>query len=186
MKAMEESFTAIAASLMTTVFGFLALMLMEFKIGPDMGIVLAKGVVLSFLTVVTLLPILAIYTTKIMDKTKHRSFLPSFRPFSSFVIRVRIPLAVLLLLAIAPSVLAPRSNQFVYGSSSMNGEDSQIKKDTDFIRGDLRQRPADGASGAGGRPGRRGPTDGGTQKSSRLTSVTSYASAVGTEVPASS
>ncbi|MEG1407999.1 MAG: MMPL family transporter, partial [Ruthenibacterium sp.] len=77
--AINDSTVAIASSMLTTLFGFLALVLMKFRIGADMGIVLAKGVFLSFVTVMLLLPVVATYAAKIMDKMRHRSFIPSFR-----------------------------------------------------------------------------------------------------------
>lgn len=132
-KAMSESASAIAASATTTVFGFLALTFMKFELGPNMGLVLSKGILFSFLSVLLLLPILAIYTTKLMDKTRHRSFLPSFERFSKFVMRICIPLCIVLILFIVPSFLAQKNNSFIYGSSGIHSEDSQLKIDADYI-----------------------------------------------------
>ena len=132
-KAMADSTSAIAASATTTVFGFLALTLMKFEIGLNMGIVLAKGIVFSFLSVMFLLPILAIYTTKIMDKTHHRSFIPSFKKVSRIVVRVCIPLAMVIFLVIIPSFLAQQKNDFIYGSSGINDEDSQAQIDENHV-----------------------------------------------------
>lgn len=126
--AMRESTSAIAASAVTTVFGFLALTLMKFRLGPNMGLVLAKGILFSFLSVMLLLPILAVYTTKIMDKTHHRSFLPSFTGFSKLVMRICIPLALVFIILIVPSFLAQKNNSFIYGSSGINTEDSILAK----------------------------------------------------------
>lgn len=53
--------------------GFLALCLMQFRIGPDLGLALAKGVALSLITVFTFMPALILKTYKIIDKTEHRS-----------------------------------------------------------------------------------------------------------------
>ena len=75
LEAMKKSFSSILASGLTTMLGFLALMLMRFKIGPDMGLVLSKGIVFSLLSVMCLLPVLTVYTYKIIDKTKHKSHL---------------------------------------------------------------------------------------------------------------
>ncbi|HHY16852.1 MAG TPA: MMPL family transporter [Firmicutes bacterium] len=134
-KAMDESASAIAASAATTVFGFLALTLMNFKIGPNMGAVLAKGVVFSYLSVMVLLPVLAIRTTKLMDKTTHRSFLPSFDRFGKVVIRICMPLAGAVLLLMVPSFLAQRNNAFLYGSEGVHSEDSKIRADAEYVHG---------------------------------------------------
>lgn len=122
--AMRESAPAVAASAVTTVFGFLALTLMKFQLGPNMGLVLAKGIFFSFLSVMILLPILAVYTTKIMDKTHHRSFLPSFNKFSRLVTKIAIPMALVFVFMIGPSFLAQQNNSFIYGSTGINTEDS--------------------------------------------------------------
>ena len=132
-KAMKQSFSAIAASAATTVLGFLVLALMRFKIGPDMGVVLAKGVLISFVSVTVLLPVLALSTARLMDKTHHRPLLPSFEKFGRFVVRICVPLGVVIVLLIVPSFLAQKSNTFIYGSSGMQSEGSQIKKDAQEI-----------------------------------------------------
>ena len=67
--AMQKAASAIAASAMTTVFGFLALLVMGFGLGRDMGLVLAKGVMLSYLSVVIVLPAAAMASIKLIDKT---------------------------------------------------------------------------------------------------------------------
>lgn len=116
--AIVKSFSPISSSALTTFFGFLALVFMRFRLGPDLGIVLAKGVLLSLLSVFFLLPILAVYTYKIIDKTTHRSLLPSFKRTSRFIVRIGIPLMVVAALAIVPAYIAQRSNDFLYGSQS--------------------------------------------------------------------
>ncbi len=132
-KAMAQSFSAIAASAATTVLGFLVLALMRFKIGPDMGFVLAKGVLISFISVVVFLPVLAMSTARLMDRTRHRPLLPSFERFGRFVVRVCVPLGVVVALLLVPAFLAQKSNRFIYGSSGMQSENSQIKKDAQEI-----------------------------------------------------
>lgn len=132
-KAMVKASSAIAASAATTVFGFLALTLMRFKIGPDMGFVLAKGVLLSYISVMVLLPVLTLYTTKIMDKTQHRPLLPSFRGFGKFAVRICIPLVIIIVLVIVPSFLAQQRNEFLYGSSGMHSEGSQVREEAELI-----------------------------------------------------
>ena len=71
-KAIPKTFSTIAASALTTVGGFLALFFMKFEIGADLGLVLAKGVALSLLTVIFLQPSLMLLFDKAREKTKHR------------------------------------------------------------------------------------------------------------------
>lgn len=70
--ALCKSTFSILSSGLTTVIGFIALTLMRFKIGPDLGLVLAKGVAISLLTVFLFMPGLILATYKWLDKTKHR------------------------------------------------------------------------------------------------------------------
>ncbi|NLY35673.1 MAG: MMPL family transporter [Tissierellia bacterium] len=115
-KAIVKSSTAIIASASTTVLGFLALVFMGFKIGPDLGIVLAKGVMFSLISVVFLLPVLVLYSDKLILKTSHRPFLPSFALVGRLVKRVRY--LVLILILIAPIVfIAQQNNSFIYGNA---------------------------------------------------------------------
>lgn len=74
--AIKESFSSIAASAATTVFGFLALIFMRFGIGSDLGLNLVKGVVLSYISVMVFLPALSLSCMKLMDKTRHKRIIP--------------------------------------------------------------------------------------------------------------
>lgn len=116
--AITKSLSPVSSSALTTFFGFLALVFMRFRLGPDLGIVLAKGVILSLLSVFFLLPVLAVYTYKIIDKTTHRSLLPSFKGLSRWVVRIGVPLMIIAALAIVPAFIGQRSNDFLYGSQS--------------------------------------------------------------------
>lgn len=132
--AMKKSYTSILSSGITTILGFLALALMRFKIGPDLGIVLAKGVVFSLLSVMLLLPVLTMYTYKIIDKTHHRSFMPKFDKFSKFALKIGPLVVIGVLIAVWPAYLAQGKNQFSYGASSMaSGEDTSMGRDTKKI-----------------------------------------------------
>ena len=132
--AMKKSFASIFASGSTTVLGFLALTLMRFKIGPDLGIVLAKGVVLSLLSVMTLLPALTMYTYKIIDKTHHKSFMPSFEGLGKLSMKIGPIVIIIVMLIVVPSYIAQGKNNFVYGASSMSSsEETDIGRDTKKI-----------------------------------------------------
>ena len=74
--AMRKSVSSLLASAATTVIGFLALLFMNFGIGSDLGIHLAKGVALSFVSVMVFLPALTLLTCKLLDKTRHRKLFP--------------------------------------------------------------------------------------------------------------
>ena len=115
--AVKQSTSSVLSSGLTTVTGFAALILMRFRIGPDMGWVMAKAIVLSLLCVLCLLPALAISTYKLIDKTQHRPLYPNFKKFSSVVMKIRIPMLILAVVIAVPCFLAQGSNDFLYGSS---------------------------------------------------------------------
>ncbi len=121
--AMKKAFSSILASGLTTVMGFGALIVMRFKIGPDLGIVLAKGILFSILSVMILLPVLTVYTYKIIDKTHHKSFVPPFFRFGKLSIKMGIPVMVLVAILIVPAFLAQRNNDFMYGASFVSEGD---------------------------------------------------------------
>lgn len=91
-QALVLSTSSILSSGLTTVIGFLALSFMHFRIGMDLGLALAKGVAISLLTVFLFMPGLILATYQWMEKTSHRSFMPSFRKFGHLVCKVTVPL----------------------------------------------------------------------------------------------
>ena len=123
--ALKKSFSSIAASGLTTAIGFAALILMRFRIGADMGIVMAKAIVISMISVLVLLPVLALIFHKLIDKTHHRPLMPGFKRFGRAVHKVRIPATIIAVIIIVPCILAVQHNSFLYGSSGMLGEKTQ-------------------------------------------------------------
>ena len=133
VQALTMSTTSILSSGLTTVIGFLALCLMQFQIGPDLGLALAKGVALSLITVFTFMPALILCTYKLIDKTQHRSFMPSFKGFGKFVNHVMMPMVVTFAILIVPCYLASNANSFYYGASHIFGSATQLGDDTEKI-----------------------------------------------------
>ncbi len=113
--AMKKSFPAITASAATTFFGFIALTFMEFEIGSDLGLNLVKGIVLSFISVMVFLPALTLFFYKWMDKTQHKSFIPSFEGIGNFVVKLRFPSLLVVLALLVPAFLAQTNTSFTYG-----------------------------------------------------------------------
>ncbi len=83
--AIANTFKSVVGSSVTTVAGFMALCFMTFALGKDLGIVMAKGVVIGVLCCVTLLPSLILIFDKAIDKTKHRPWIKSIDKPSAFV-----------------------------------------------------------------------------------------------------
>jgi predicted RND superfamily exporter protein len=115
IQALRKSFTSITASAATTIIGFAALILMTFTIGKDMGVVMAKGIVISIISVFTLLPTLTILSYKWIDKTKHKPFMPSFKSIGEKILNLRLPIDIIAIVVILLSYLAVQNNTFFYG-----------------------------------------------------------------------
>ena len=119
--AIRQSSSSILASGVTTIVGFVVMTIMSFKIGADIGIVLAKGVVLSLLTVIFFMPSLILKWYPIIEKTRHKSFMPSFRRMASSIYRIRIFPLVFVALIVVPCYIGQNMNDFTYGSESVSG-----------------------------------------------------------------
>ena len=132
--ALCKSTSSILSSGLTTVIGFLALAFMQFKIGPDLGLALAKGVAISLITVFTFMPVLILAAQKWLQKSQHRSFLPGFKGFGRVVYRVMVPLVCVFVVLIVPSYLASNANDFYYGSSQIYGADTRLGKIQPLLR----------------------------------------------------
>lgn len=133
LAAMHKAASVIASSAATTFFGFLSLCVMVFLIGADMGVVLAKGIVFSFLCVLFLLPILVLASEKVLAKTAHRKLLPSFDTFAKWCLRLAVPFTIIVALITVPAYLGQRQPNFVYGASSFVEPGSQLYEDSNKI-----------------------------------------------------
>ncbi|MGN1411510.1 MAG: RND family transporter [Oscillospiraceae bacterium] len=131
--ALCQSTGSILSSGLTTVIGFIALCLMRFKIGSDLGLVLAKGVAISLICNFIFMPSMILLTYKIIDKTHHRKFVPKFDNFAKLVTKIMIPLSCVFAVIIVPSYLASNSNSFYYGSSRIFNEETKSGADTALI-----------------------------------------------------
>ena len=120
--AISKSFGSIIASSVTTIAGFAALLLMNFKIGTDMGLVFAKGISLSLLTTLFLLPALTILFSKWIDKTHHRSLIPSMKGLGKLIYKIRYVSLFTVFLIVVPTFLGQQANTFTYGGSSISEE----------------------------------------------------------------
>ena len=86
--AIHQTFSSVLGSSITTVAGFIALCFMSFTLGRDLGIVMAKGVLLGVLGCVTVLPSLILLLDKPLQKTRHRSLIPDAGKFAKGVCKV--------------------------------------------------------------------------------------------------
>lgn len=115
--------TLFLASSLTTVVGFLALVSMKFSIGFDMGLVLAKGIVFSLLTVVFFMPAMILKFADWNEKTAHRPFLPAFNRLSRGIYRFRYAALIIMALLVPPAYVAQGMNDYLYGNSAVGASE---------------------------------------------------------------
>lgn len=118
-KAIRETFVSILSSSMTTVGGFLALVWMKYGIGKDMGLVLAKGVIFSLITVITLLPVLILLFDKQIEKYKHKVYFPNFKRIAPFIIKRRYIWLIIAIVITVPAFLAQGNVEYYYSNEKI-------------------------------------------------------------------
>lgn len=117
--AVRHSAKSILACGLATFFGFIALALMKFSIGFDLGICLAKGIATSVLTVLFLMPALVLRWANLIEKTSHRPLIPPMKRFAKGSFKTRYVTLALALLIAVPAFVGKGLNDFTYGSSSL-------------------------------------------------------------------
>ena len=103
-KAISATFSSVVASSTTTVAGFIALCFMSFTLGLDLGIVMAKGVVLGVICCVTVLPAMILIFDKAIEKTRHKPLMPKFEKLSQFMTRHYIAFAIIFVIVWIPAI----------------------------------------------------------------------------------
>lgn len=112
--AIEKTVKSVVGSSLTTVAGFAALCFMSFTLGLDLGIVMAKGVVIGVICCVTVLPSMIMIFDKLLEKTSHRSFLPDTNRLSGFITRHYKVFALILVLLIVPAAYCQKNASVYY------------------------------------------------------------------------
>lgn len=143
-KAMSNAITAtissVVGSSITTVAGFIALCFMSFTLGLDLGIVMAKGVVLGVIACVTILPSMILVFDKAIQKTKHRQLLPDFKRIPGFITKHYKVFVVLFVLLLIPAIYGERNAKVYYDLSlslpdSLESVSAQNKLSKDYELG---------------------------------------------------
>ena len=112
--AIKETLVSIVGSSTTTIAGFLALCTMSLTLGTDIGLVMAKGVLIGVITTVTLLPSLLLAFDKVIEKTKHKELLPEFKKFTNFILNHYKAMIVVFLLLLAPAIYGNNNVKVYY------------------------------------------------------------------------
>ena len=113
--AIKKTLTSVVGSSITTIAGFVALCFMSFTLGRDLGIVMAKGVLLGVIGCVTVLPSLILVLDKPLQKTKHRSIIPHMGKFANGVVKVFPLFLIIFAILVAPAYYGyNKANDEVY------------------------------------------------------------------------
>jgi len=126
-KAIHETFTSVVGSSLTTIAGFLVLCTMDLTLGQDLGLVMAKGVLLGVISVLTVFPSLLLVSEKIINKTKHKSILPKFTKLNEFIVKHYKKIFAIFIILIIPVYLANSKVDIYYKL------DESLPKDLDSI-----------------------------------------------------
>ena len=122
-RAIQATISSVVGSSITTVAGFIALCFMSFTLGLDLGIVMAKGVILGVIACVTVLPSFILVFDKAIRKTKHTQILPDFKKIPAFITKHYIAFFVLFLVLLVPAIYG-QSNAKVYYDLSLSLPDT--------------------------------------------------------------
>ena len=133
-KAIDQTLVSVTGSSITTVAGFLALCFMTYRMGVNLGIVMAKGCVIGVIASVTVLPSLILFFDKLLDKTRHKPFLPDIGKMAKILTSKPIAVAVLFVLLVAPAVYGYANANISYDFSAMfRGEHGISEEKAPFL-----------------------------------------------------
>lgn len=125
--ALKESFSTITSSSVTTIVGLIVLVFMSFKIGADMGIVLAKGIFISLITIFTLLPGLVLTFDKLIEKTKKKSLNIEMNKPMEFINKSRVLIVVIAILLVGVALIYKNDLNIGFLNSVENKDEEVIE-----------------------------------------------------------
>ena len=115
--ALSKAIVEISSSSLTTISGLVALMLMQLRIGFDMGIVLSKGILCSMLCVFLLMPGLLMLFSGAIDRTRHRDLVPKINFWGKGVVRLRFVLPPIFLVAVVAGAVLSAQCDYVFDAN---------------------------------------------------------------------
>ena len=137
--AIADTFKSVAGSSVTTIAGFLALCVMTFALGRDMGIVMAKGVVIGVICCVTVLPAMILVFDGVIEKTKHKPLIKSMDKVSGFITKHYKVWLLIFLILLYPAVYGNNHTQIYYNidkslpaTLDSNVSNEKLKEDFDM------------------------------------------------------
>ncbi|MGE5371672.1 MAG: efflux RND transporter permease subunit [Solirubrobacterales bacterium] len=117
--AIRNSAKSIITSCAAAIVGFMVMAVMEFKIGLDIGLVMAKGIFIALITITLLMPALVMQWNHLIERTRHRSFMPSFRKLGETVYKYRVIPVAAVAVILFPSFVGQSMCDFTYGMGGL-------------------------------------------------------------------
>ena len=131
--AISHTIVSVTGSSVTTVAGFLALCFMSFTLGLDLGIVMAKGVIIGVIGCVTILPALILACDKAIEKTKHRVLMPDISKISGWVTKHFRLIAVLFVIILIPALYGYTHTNVYYDLAGTMPDSAYSKQANDRL-----------------------------------------------------
>ncbi|MBO4865116.1 MAG: MMPL family transporter [Ruminococcus sp.] len=113
-EAISLTISSVVSSSVTTVAGFLALCFMSYTLGLDMGIVMAKGVIIGVICCVTILPSMILVFDRLLEKTIHRNIIPSMDKAADFIVKHHAAFVVLFIALLIPGIYGQTHTDVYY------------------------------------------------------------------------
>lgn len=118
--ALSKAIPEISSSCLTTISGMVAMMLMQFRLGLDLGLVLVKAILFSIFVVFTLMPGLLLTFSPLIDKTHHRSFVPNITAVGKLDVKTRYVVPPIFAVLLAAGFILSNQCNYVYGYSTIS------------------------------------------------------------------
>lgn len=116
--AINDTITSVVGSSITTIAGFIALCFMSFTLGMDLGIVMAKGVLLGVISCVTILPSMLLVFDQMIRKTSHKALLTDYPKISEFIVNKTWLFAILFVALLIPALYGYKNTNVYYNLDS--------------------------------------------------------------------
>ena len=126
-QAISDTFVSLIGSSSTTIAGFLALCFMSFTLGFDLGLVMAKGVLLGVICCITTLPATILVFDKALEKTMHKPVIPKFKKFTKLVVNHPIIFFIVFVILAVPAYYGNRKTEIYYDIGG------SLPRDLDYV-----------------------------------------------------
>lgn len=121
-EALSKAIPEISSSSLTTIAGMVALMMMQFKIGMDLGRVLTKAIILSMLSVFCFMPALIMMFSKAIEKTRHKNFVPKISVWGKIVVKTRYIFPAIFIVVLVFGCIFSNRCHYIYDVNSIESE----------------------------------------------------------------